>query len=121
MFISTGDRTLHRTAITAADSGDDPTAWADAPSAFPDMSGYNTLRIFPVLNSGTVTACKIRVFSKRASTYHISGETDLSTDFTELVDLPGYAGEPEIYVKISTLTGSSPDISLYCCGVNDIK
>jgi len=120
-MISSGERTIHRTAIVAADSGNDPTAWADAPGAITDMSHFNTLRIFPVLNSGTLTTCKIRILVKRGSTVHLSSEDNLSTDFTEIADYPGYAGEPEVYIKITELTGSSPSVSFFAAGVNDNK
>ena len=118
-MISSGERLIHRTAITAADSGTDPTAWADAPSAITDMSGYEVLRIFPVLNSGSLTALTIRVISKRGSTVHLSVPTAITADFTDVINIKGYAGEPEIYVRIDTISGSSPNVSLFACGVNE--
>ena len=109
---------LHRTSITAADSGNVPSAWADAPSSFGGMSDRQILRVYVVENSGTIATLGLTVLVVDGSNTHVATEFVVSSPFTETINFSGFAGEISVYVRISTLTGTSPNISLRLSGVN---
>jgi len=115
-MISNTEILTHRTSLTAADSGDTPSAWADTPSAF-SMAGSDILRIFPSY-TGTITNMKLQIFTMDGSTVHKSEELEITSDFTETIDFKdGYQGE-SIYIKVTGLTGTTPVLTLKVKGVN---
>lgn len=126
MLTSKQDVVLHRTGITAADSGIDPSAWADAPDAFMDMASGQVLRIYPQVNSGTVTELGIQILTiVNSSLTCVSTETLQTGTFTSATGMEtmefveGYEAEAKLYIKISTLSGTTPNVSLYVSAVNN--
>ena len=97
--------TTHRSGSSAVDSGVDPTAWTDNPSAITEMISANILRVYPRVTAGSITSYTIRILGFNASNTFLSAVFTKSADITEAVDFEGYAGENRLYVRIDTLVG----------------
>lgn len=107
----------HRSGRTAADSGNNPANWGDAPSAF-NMGGSTVLRVYPVI-TGTGVTYTIRVITRVGSDFFASGTTASGDDPTETIDFPqGFEGEPEIWIKLESVAGTNPNITFKLAGIN---
>ena len=113
------DLVTHRTGITAADSGNDPSAWADTPGAI-SLAGSKSIRIYPVV-TGTNVVYTLRIVTKKGSNFFVSSPISSGSNPSEIITFTedAYLGESACYIKIDTLTGTNPNVTLQVCGVSD--
>ena len=103
----------HRSGITAADSGNDPSTWSDAPSAITDMANGRVLRLYPRASSGTISAYVITPITINGSVTQVHAAFTKSSNTTEPVDFEGLSGEERLYIRIDSITGGGTMVIEY--------
>ena len=119
-LVQSGEQKNHRTSRTAVDSGNTPSSWGDAPAAFADMIGYSILRVRVIVNSGTLTGLLLRpitIEDSNTSDSHQEQTCNVVGGSVTPLDFSGLGAMANVYMKIESIAGTTPNVTLVLQGV----